>query len=523
MRHAAPARSGPSPARDDPRTSRQIRRFGLLWLLATVGVMAAVWATSSIAGGFREQADRQAAAAIRTELAAAHAAADISSLVNARTAYNITGGRSQYDGYRLRSQRLHDDLRSLRAAIDKQGLEGTDARLAAATLRDVHSWLDSTDQAMGGSSFDHRSMLPPVRDPAIDREAELVLSQLNELEQSLPAESGSAIARSRQAAANVDAIRQVVMLTGLLVLLALGVHLVRRAYRLAAEADEHRSREESWREQMEAVLAWSVRAKSATTRSQLIGFANLAPRDAMGASCFLVSEGAAPAHASHGLPRVALKVDDAGRGLHVSVCFAEHRGDTHDHHSLDLLLGHLSALWRTVLRHEELERAAGHDALTGLPNRRTFEAELKRRAAVWKRRGLGFTVAMVDLDHFKLVNDRFGHPEGDAVLRRTGEAIRESLRHDDRVFRFGGEEFVLILETTDPAGVEELLERARQAIRALGVEPEAGRRLSISIGWALFGEDAQDRDGVIARADAALYAAKRGGRDRVVRGSDLAA
>ena len=126
------------------------------------------------------------------------------------------------------------------------------------------------------------------------------------------------------------------------------------------------------------------------------------------------------------------------------------RGDEHDHHALDLLLGHLAALWRTVLRQEELERAAGHDALTGLPNRRAFEAELRRRVALSRRRDLGFTLAIVDLDHFKLVNDSFGHPEGDAVLRRSGEAIRGALRASDRVFRVGGEEFALILETAEP-------------------------------------------------------------------------
>jgi diguanylate cyclase (GGDEF)-like protein len=170
-----------------------------------------------------------------------------------------------------------------------------------------------------------------------------------------------------------------------------------------------------------------------------------------------------------------------------------------------------------VLRQENLERAAGHDALTGLPNRRAFEAELRRRVALSKRRGLGFTLAIVDLDHFKQVNDSFGHPEGDAVLRRAGESIRESLRASDRVFRFGGEEFALILETADEHGVADLLERARQAVKALGVAPTPQRRMSASIGWAVFPHDADDRADLIALADAALYRAKETGRDRVIR------
>jgi diguanylate cyclase (GGDEF)-like protein len=189
-----------------------------------------------------------------------------------------------------------------------------------------------------------------------------------------------------------------------------------------------------------------VRAKSAATRSQLIGFAHMAPKDAIGVTCFILTEGAAPSHQSHGQPRLAIEVDDAGVGLHVSVCFAPDRGDEHDHHALDLLLGHLAALWRTVLRQEALERAAGHDALTGLPNRRTFEAELRRRVGLSKRRGLGFTLAMIDLDHFKLVNDSYGHDVGDQLLLRAAERISATLRPGDTAARFGGDEFAVLCE-----------------------------------------------------------------------------
>src|SRR5581483_2914050 len=219
------------------------------------------------------------------------------------------------------------------------------------------------------------------------------------------------------------------------------------------------------------------------------GFAHMAPRDAVGANCLAVAEGEPPRHASHGLARLTVPVDESGDGLFASVCFADGRGDELDHHTLDLMLGHLAALWRAVLRQEGLERAAGHDVLTGLPNRRAFELELRRRVGLSSRRGLGFTLAIVDLDNFKLVNDHLGHPEGDDVLRRAGEAMRGALRGSDRIFRLGGEEFAMLLETVDPAGVEEVLERSREAVKALGVEPVPGRRTSASIGWALFPED----------------------------------
>jgi len=114
------------------------------------------------------------------------------------------------------------------------------------------------------------------------------------------------------------------------------------------------------------------------------------------------------------------------------------------------------------------------------------------------------------------VNDSFGHPEGDAVLRRAGEAIRQVLRGSDRIYRLGGEEFAVLLETTDPAGVADLLDRARQSVRSLAVEPSQGLSLSASIGWAVFPADADDRAELIRVADAALYRAKTAGRDRVV-------
>jgi diguanylate cyclase (GGDEF)-like protein len=357
----------------------------------------------------------------------------------------------------------------------------------------------------------------------VDVAANALLEDLQQLDRGLPRAAAVAIDHSRKAADDVDAVRQIATLAGLILLLAGGIRLVRQAWSLAEEADVRRGREERWRAQIEDVMAWSVRAKGAVTRSQLIGFANMVPRDALGATCFLVAEGAAPVHPSHGRPRLAVGVDDSGAGLHVSVCFAEGRGDQHDHHALDLMLGHLAALWRTVLRQEELERAAGHDALTGLPNRRTFEAELRRRAAVWRRRGMGFTLALADLDHFKSVNDTLGHTEGDAVLRRAAEAIRSALRQSDRVYRIGGEEFALLLETTDSAGVHELLERAREAVKALSVEPTPGRRMSASIGWAIFGEDAEERTDLMNQADAALYEAKNGGRDQVRRTGEAAA
>jgi|tagenome__1003787_1003787.scaffolds.fasta_scaffold20984748_5 diguanylate cyclase (GGDEF)-like protein len=522
MRPPAPPRAAPTPAR--AHTSRQIRRFSLIWLVSAISVLIAVAASSQVAAGYRAQADETARAATSAQLTAARLRAGIEREVTDHTAYDITGdpayvGRFGRDA--AQNARLLDRLER-EAGIAASG--SFDKGLLRRTLKAVSAWLDANDEAMVATAAKRRGgTLPQQGAPSVDRTADGLLSALQRIDHALPANAAAAVEGSRRMADRVDIVRQVALLSGLILLLAGGIRLVRQAGTLAEEAALHQQREERWRAQIEEVMAWSVRAKGAVTRSQLIGLANTVPREALGATCFLVAEGAAPTHPSHGQPRIALEVDDSGNGLHVSVCFADGRGHQHDHHALDLLLGHLAGLWRTVLRQEGLERAAGHDALTGLPNRRTFEAELRRRSALWRRRGLGFTLALADLDHFKLVNDTMGHSEGDTVLRRAGEAIHAALRQSDRVYRIGGEEFALLLETTDAGGVQELLERARQAVKGLGVEPTPGRRLSTSIGWAIYGQDADERTDLMNCADAALYEAKDRGRDRVVRTGETAA
>ena len=512
-----PAAARPA-ARDGERTSTEIRRFAILWSAATVAVLIFVAIASLLASGFRDDAGRHVAATTSAQLAAARLQADVQRQAGEVLAYEMTGNARYRTAFQATTRDTRPQVAQLRAAI-AASTRPTERGALDRTLADVGAWQHSAGLILARSHGPQQG-LTAAADTAPTGRVSVLTRRLGSLEGVLTSESRGAIDTARFRAHLADIIRQVATLLGLVILFAGGVRLIRRAFTLASDADGRRERETIWSAQIESVLAWSVRAKAAATRSQLIGFAHMAPKEALGATCFIVSEGTAPSHPSHGQPRFAMQVDDAGEGLHVSVCFDHRRGDEHDHHALDLLLGHLAALWRTVLRQEELERAAGHDALTGLPNRRAFEAELRRRVALSRRRGLGFTLAIVDLDHFKLVNDQLGHPEGDTVLRRSGEAIRGSLRASDRVFRVGGEEFALILETGDEGGVSDLLERARTAVKELGVEPVEGRLLSASIGWAVYPEDADDRAELIALADAALYRAKSDGRDRVVRTSD---
>ncbi len=164
-----------------------------------------------------------------------------------------------------------------------------------------------------------------------------------------------------------------------------------------------------------------------------------------------------------------------------------------------------------------LERLSTHDELTGLPNRRLFARELERALASADRYGQPLSLLALDLDHFKHLNDSFGHPAGDAALTAVGDVFRSSLREVDTVARAGGEEFWVLLAHTAEQGAIEVAEKLRRGVAALEMEGAAAQplgHLSVSIGVATRrpGEDAR---ALLARADAALYQAKAAGRDRV--------
>ncbi|HTI32518.1 MAG TPA: diguanylate cyclase, partial [Miltoncostaea sp.] len=162
---------------------------------------------------------------------------------------------------------------------------------------------------------------------------------------------------------------------------------------------------------------------------------------------------------------------------------------------------------------EELTRLAQTDALTGLANRRAFEARLHEEVGRARRDGSPLSVVVLDMDHFKEVNDRHGHEEGDRTLATLAARMRSTTRASDMIARIGGEEFAWLLPATDSDGAEVLAERLRGVIAA---EPfgAAGTR-TISGGVAALGPD-DDALALLRRADARLYAAKAAGRDRVV-------
>jgi diguanylate cyclase (GGDEF)-like protein len=162
----------------------------------------------------------------------------------------------------------------------------------------------------------------------------------------------------------------------------------------------------------------------------------------------------------------------------------------------------------------QLEQIAYYDGLTGLGNRRLFNDELKRLLAQAGRSGRGFTLLLIDLDHFKRVNDTLGHATGDAVLVAVSQGLLSAVRETDRVARLGGDEFAVLLpDTTDAVSVEAVCQRIVDALAA--PLPQAGAELqpSASIGGASCPQDAQAADALYKAADVALYQAKRAGRN----------
>ena len=164
-----------------------------------------------------------------------------------------------------------------------------------------------------------------------------------------------------------------------------------------------------------------------------------------------------------------------------------------------------------------LDKLAREDVLTGLPNRRTILEVTAMQLAQYRRHGDTFALLMVDVDNFKTYNDRLGHQEGDRVLRLVAQTLRGALRATDQIGRYGGEEFVIVLNQATATGITATARHLLQAVRQepLQIE-ELCLPITVSIGAALARPSDETIDAIVQRADAALYAAKAAGKDRVV-------
>lgn len=170
---------------------------------------------------------------------------------------------------------------------------------------------------------------------------------------------------------------------------------------------------------------------------------------------------------------------------------------------------------REQLTANALATEARTDALTGLRNRRSFNEELSRLFAQRQRQGIVFSLLLIDLDHFKQVNDSHGHPAGDQALRSLAQLLTKTLREMDFVCRYGGDEFAVICPGSHLHEAATAAERVRQAVATTPVPLEdVALPLTLSVGVCEVGHS-EIAEGLIQRADQALYAAKQAGRNRV--------
>jgi diguanylate cyclase (GGDEF)-like protein len=176
---------------------------------------------------------------------------------------------------------------------------------------------------------------------------------------------------------------------------------------------------------------------------------------------------------------------------------------------LERFASHGALALRNAWLLDEVQQLAATDALTKLANRMTFQDTLDSEISRADREGGCVTLLMLDIDHFKRLNDTRGHQAGDDVLRRVAATLREQRRQYDTAARYGGEEFAIVMPGLEPGDAAVIAERVRAAIASNGCDVTA------SLGIATYPRDAHSADSLVAAADTALYRSKHGGRNRV--------
>jgi diguanylate cyclase (GGDEF)-like protein len=184
--------------------------------------------------------------------------------------------------------------------------------------------------------------------------------------------------------------------------------------------------------------------------------------------------------------------------------------------TLQVLANQLAVSLANAAAVKRLEAMATTDGLTGCLNKRSFLEELDKKLRAAERFGRPLSLIVTDIDHFKGVNDTYGHATGDVVIKELGNVLRRVKRDTDIVARFGGEEFCVLCEETDTEGAVLLAERTRDELRQTTFNTELGKlQVTVSLGVATFPRDAKTPGDLFEAADRALYAAKHSGRDQV--------
>ena len=182
---------------------------------------------------------------------------------------------------------------------------------------------------------------------------------------------------------------------------------------------------------------------------------------------------------------------------------------------LETLLGNLLYPLRNALLYREALRSAMNDSLTGIGNRMGLDQALKREMKFAIRHHTPLSVLVMDIDHFKLINDKYGHAYGDAALKALVNCTRSCLRNVDELFRMGGEEFVVLLGNTDNHAARFIAERIRRSIAQMQFEIDGDAiPMTASLGVATL-EENENKEALLQRCDKLMYDAKRAGRNRI--------
>jgi diguanylate cyclase (GGDEF)-like protein len=233
------------------------------------------------------------------------------------------------------------------------------------------------------------------------------------------------------------------------------------------------------------------------------------------------------AHIGPTLPSYAMCVPMMAQGEHLGILYLDtgidqaprnaSRLTAAERRTIKTLTEHLALAVANLNLRETLRTQAIRDPLTGLFNRRYMEESLDREFRRSLRKETSLAILMLDIDHFKRLNDSFGHEAGDAVLRELAKIFQAQLRAEDIASRYGGEEFVLILPEADLVVAAECADRLRWATHTMQIQHygQALEGIRLSVGLSCFPEHGNTVDALMRAADAALYRAKENGRDRV--------
>ena len=215
---------------------------------------------------------------------------------------------------------------------------------------------------------------------------------------------------------------------------------------------------------------------------------------------------------------IPLLVEGKVIGSFTLLCREPNIFSEHEIQIFDVLGNQIAISLEKARIYQQVEELAVTDGLTSLANHRRFQEKLREEFARAVRHPEPVSLIFLDLDHFKKINDRYGHPAGDAVLRGLARILKSAAREIDLAARYGGEEFALLLPNTDSGGAVKLAERIRKLTEQGTFQIEGGGKIGVTVsaGVASFPEDASTPQEILERADYALYVAKEKGRNRTV-------